>query len=189
MKPHPLTRSLLVGFVSALALLAQPAAHAAPAPPDNTIYANVGTTLYSVNPVSGAAVSVGTLLFATAGFGRDPITGRVYYAENAATGKVAYWDPTTGLNTQLPTQLGFATNRLGFRADGAMFSMNPSTNNIYVIDRTTGNPTIVATVAGPAVGGGGDMAFAISTWSPTPRCTGCSPTPSPCLRWAPSPRC
>ena len=38
--------------------------------------------------------------------------------------------------------------------------MNPSTNNIYVIDRNTGNPTIVATVNGPPLNGGGDMAFA-----------------------------
>ena len=133
---------------------------ALPSPPDNTVYGNVGTTLYTITPSTGAAVSVGTLSFATAGIARDPITGRVYYADSSATGLIAYWDPTTGTNTTLPTALGFATNRLGFRADGVMFSMNPSTNNIYVIDRNTGNPTIVATVQGVPLNGGGDMAFA-----------------------------
>ena len=132
---------------------------ALPSPPDNTVYGNVGTTLYTITPSTGAAVSVGTLSFATAGIARDPITGRVYYADSSATGLIAYFDPTTGTNTTLPTALGFATNRLGFRADGVMFSMNPSTNNIYVIDRNTGNPTIVATVQGVPLNGGGDMAF------------------------------
>ena len=133
---------------------------ALPSPPDNTVYGNVGTNLLVITPSSGAAVSVGTLAFATAGIGRDPITGRVYYAENAVAGRIAYWDPTTATNTILPTALGFTTNRLGFRADGQMFSMNPGTNNIYVIDRNTGNPTIVATVQGVPLNGGGDMAFA-----------------------------
>ena len=144
--------ALLVGAAgNALAL---------PVPPDNTVYANVGTTLYTVTPSSGVAVSVGTLAFSTAGIGRDPITGRVYYAESALPGRIAYWDPTTATNTILPTSLGFTTNRLGFRADGQMFSMNPGTNNIYVIDRSTGNPIIVATVQGVPLNGGGDMAFA-----------------------------
>jgi mucin-19 len=149
----------LRAFVAAVSLFAVGGVHALPTPPDNTVYANVGTSLYTVNPVSGAAVVVGTLSFSTSGFGRDPITGRVYYAEAALPGRVAYWDPTTGLNTILPTALGFTTNRMGFRADGAMFSMNPGTNNIYVIDKTSGNPTIVATVTGVALNGGGDMAF------------------------------
>ena len=132
---------------------------ALPVPPDNTVYANSGTTLYTVTPSTGAAVIAGTFAFSTNGFGRDPITGRVYYAESALPGRVAYWDPTTATNTILSSSLGFVTNRMGFRADGQMFSMNPGTNNIYVIDRNTGNPTIVATVNGPPLNGGGDMAF------------------------------
>lgn len=135
-------------------------AWALPVPPDNTVYGNVGTNLFVITPSSGAAVSVGTLAFGTNGIGRDPVTGRVYYAEAALPGRVAYWDPTTATNTILPTALGFVTNRLGFRADGKMFSMNPGTNNIYVIDRSSGNPTIVATVQGVPLNGGGDMAFA-----------------------------
>jgi uncharacterized repeat protein (TIGR01451 family) len=149
----------LRAFVASVLLFVAGVSHALPAPPDNTIYANVGTSMYTVNPITGAAVVVGTLSFSTSGFGRDPISGRVYYAEAALPGRVAYWDPTTGLNTILPTALGFATNRMGFRADGAMFSMNPGTNNIYVIDKVTGNPSIVATVNGPPLNGGGDMAF------------------------------
>ena len=147
-----LTLLVLLGGVAGNAM-------ALPVPPDNTVYGNVGTTLYTITPSSGAAVSVGTLQFTTNGFGRDPITGRVYYAETVLPGRVAYWDPTTATNTILPTPLGFVTNRLGFRADGQMFSMNPGTNNIYVIDRNTGNPTIVATVSGPPLNGGGDLAF------------------------------
>ena len=156
MSGFPLIRALAL----ALAIFASGAAVALPVPPDNTVYGNVGTTLYVITPSTGAAVSVGTLAFTTNGFGRDPITGRVYYAETVLPGRVAYWDPTTATNTILPTALGFVTNRMGFRADGQMFSMNPGTNNIYVIDRNTGNPTIVATVSGPALNGGGDMAFA-----------------------------
>jgi uncharacterized repeat protein (TIGR01451 family) len=152
-------RALVASAALCSSLLLAGVSQAAPAPPDNTIYANVGTVMYSVNPSTGAAVVVGNLSFSTSGFGRDPISGRVYYAEAALPGRVAYWDPTTGLNTILPTALGFATNRMGFRADGAMFSMNPGTNNIYVIDRVSGNPTIVATVNGPGLNGGGDMAF------------------------------
>ncbi len=144
----------------ALVLLGSGAALALPAPPDNTIYGNVSTTLYTIVPTTGVATSVGTIAFATTGFARDPITGRIYYAESNATGRIGYWDPTTGTNTILPAALGFSTNRMGFRADGQMFSMNPGTNNIYVIDRETGNPTIVATVTGIPLSGGGDMAFA-----------------------------
>jgi mucin-19 len=149
----------LRAWVASVSLFAAGLSHALPAPPDNTIYANVGTALYTVNPSTGAATSVGTLTFSTSGFGRDPITGRVYYAEAALPGRIAYWDPTTGLNTILPTALGFATNRMGFRADGQMFSMNPGTNNIYVIDKVSGNPSIVATVQGVVLNGGGDLAF------------------------------
>ena len=133
---------------------------ALPVPPDNTVYANVGTTLYAVTPSTGAAAVVGSLSFATAGIARDPITGRVYYADSTAAGLVAYWDPTTATNTTLPNALGFSTNRLGFRGDGVMFSMNPGTNNIYAIDKNTGYQTIVATVSGPPLNGGGDLAFA-----------------------------
>ena len=167
---HALTRArrgfsaLTAGFVIALVFtlgigLADPA-QALPSPPDNTVYGNSGTTLYTINTTTGAATSVGTLAFSTAGIGRDPVTGRVYYAENALPGRVAYFDPTTATNTILPTSLGFTTNRMGFRADGQMFSMNPGTNNIYVVDKTTGNPTIVATVQNVPLNGGGDMAFA-----------------------------
>ena len=155
------TRRLRSLFTAAaLGLGALTSAVALPVPPDNTVYGNVGTALYTITPSTGTAVNVGTLAFTTAGIGRDPITGRVYYVETALPGRVAYWDPTTATNTILPTALGFSTNRLGFRADGQMFSMNPSTNNIYVLDRNTGNPTIVATVVGPPLNGGGDMAFA-----------------------------
>ena len=112
----------------ALAVLSGTAgsALALPVPPDNTVYGNVGTTLYTITPSTGAAVSVGTFAFGTNGFGRDPITGRVYYAEAALPGRVAYSDPTTATNTIFPTSLGFVTNRMGFRADGQMFSMNPA---------------------------------------------------------------
>jgi uncharacterized repeat protein (TIGR01451 family) len=40
--------------------------------------------------------------------------------------------------------------------------MNPLTNNIYTIDLVTGAPTLVASVQGPPLGGGGDMAFSPS---------------------------
>ena len=72
-------RSLLAA--AALGLGASGAAIGLPVPPDNTVYGNVGATLYTITPSTGAAVSVGTLAFTTNGFGRDPITGRVYYAE------------------------------------------------------------------------------------------------------------
>ena len=75
-----------LGVAMAFGLGAISTAVALPVPPDNTVYANSGTTLYTVTPSTGAAVIVGTLQFSTNGFGRDPITGRVYYAEAALPG-------------------------------------------------------------------------------------------------------
>ena len=155
-----LVQRALLAALALLALGLGTAAQALPAPPDDTVYGNASTALYTINTSTGVATSVGTLSFATNGIARDPVTGRVYYAEATATGRVAYFDPTTGTNTILGTALGFSTNRLAFRADGLMFSMNPSTNNIYVIDKNSGNPIIVATVQSVPLNGGGDMAFA-----------------------------
>lgn len=138
-------------------------AEAAPAPPDNIIYGEAGTTLYTINLTTGATTSVGTLSYTSNGIARDPVSGRIYYVDpNASPGKPAYWDPTTGSNTTLSASLGFGTNRLTFRSDGVLFTMNPATNNIYTIDLVTGAPTLVASVIGPPLNGGGDMAFSPS---------------------------
>ncbi len=133
---------------------------AASPPRDDIIYGTNGTTIYTIDPSTAATTSVGTFSYSTNGIARDPVTGRIYYVDSAASpGKPAYWDPTTGLNTVLSASLGFGTNRLTFRSDGILFTMDPATNNIYTVDLTTGAPTLVASVSGPPLNGGGDMAF------------------------------
>jgi uncharacterized repeat protein (TIGR01451 family) len=153
-------------FLSALILwfgLCIGSAEAAPPPPDNVFYGESGTTIYTINLTTGATTSVGTLAYVSNGIARDPISGRIYYVDPAASpGKPAYWDPTTGSNTTLSASLGFGTNRLTFRSDGVLFTMDPATNNIYTIDLVTGAPTLVASVIGPPLNGGGDMAFSPS---------------------------
>ncbi len=135
-------------------------AEAASPPRDDIIYGTSGTALYTIDPSTAATTSVGTLSYSTNGIARDPVTGRIYYVDAAASpGKPAYWDPTTSLNTVLSASLGFGTNRLTFRSDGVLFTMDPATNNIYTINLTTGAPTLVASVSGPPLNGGGDMAF------------------------------
>ena len=129
---------------------------------DNTIYAVAGTTIYELNPASGAVVSTGTLSFSTNAAGRDPLTGRVYYLETASPFRVAYFDPLTSFNTILPGQLGFSTNRAAVDASGVLWVMDPANNNLFTVNPTSGLPTFQGTVSGIPTGQGGDIAFSPS---------------------------
>ena len=155
-------RSMAMHLVRAVVLLCGVLLHVGAHAADNTIYASAGTTIYALNPATGAVTSTGTLSFATNAIGRDPNTGRVYYVETAAPFRIAYFDPITTNNTILPGQLGFTSNRATFDSNGTFWVMDPANGNLFTINTTTGAPTFFGTVSGVPNGLGGDIAFSPS---------------------------
>ncbi|HKC66123.1 MAG TPA: hypothetical protein VKB86_20935, partial [Pyrinomonadaceae bacterium] len=114
---------LLLGFLAATTLPARAA--------DDTIYAvtnNSPFNIYTVNPSTGVATSVGTLSFSSASLARNPLTGVIFYtAINPTAGKysVATWDPATSTNTTLSTNLlTVYLPRLTFKSDGTLYGMD-----------------------------------------------------------------
>ncbi|MBO9997918.1 MAG: DUF4347 domain-containing protein [Cyanobacteria bacterium SID2] len=99
----------------------------------------------------------------------DP--GFLYYIDLASdNAQVAYWNPSsanTNNSTLLPNTTGLNTGRAGFSkmaqsADGTIYAMASPTTDLYTIDRTTGEATVLGTVTGGVpefIQGGGDMAF------------------------------
>jgi uncharacterized repeat protein (TIGR01451 family) len=151
---------LLLGFLAAATMPARAA--------DDTIYGitnNSPFNIYSINPTTGAATSVGTLSFASASLARNPTTGLIYYAAiNASGGRysIATWDPATSTNTTLSSTVNIYLPRFAFKSDGTLYGMD-SNNNLYTLSTSTG---AILTTSGPVTGGGlatglgGDMAFA-----------------------------
>ncbi|MDB4900449.1 MAG: hypothetical protein JWN53_2257 [Gemmatimonadetes bacterium] len=164
-------RAWVRGAVLAAGVLLLPARVEAQAFADTTLFSLDGTTaLYTVNRLTGATTKVATLLFASNGLARDPISGRLYYtASGAPTGRVAYWDPITNGNTLLNSTgkndkgVNDVVTRLGFSQTGVLYGIGNG-GALYSIDRLTGAYTTIGTVkigttAGATIGLRGDLAF------------------------------
>jgi uncharacterized repeat protein (TIGR01451 family) len=133
---------------------------------DDTIYGvnfNSTPAVVTINPTTGAATTVGTLSFGSAAAALDPISGLIYYTEynpfGSSLGRVATWNPATGTNTIInPT--GFTTQmpRLAFDNVGTLYAMDAN-NNLYTVNTSNGQFTLLGTVSGVALTSGGDLAF------------------------------
>ncbi len=129
-----------------------------------TTCAGALTGIFTVNPTTGAATSVGTLQVASAALAVSPSDGLVYYFEAAIANPRLYsWNPTGGVNTLRGTATiplsaaGSGLIRLAFAPDGRLYAAS-NDNRIYEINPATG-ATIRTITPGIPVGGSGDMAF------------------------------
>ncbi|MCA9873134.1 MAG: hypothetical protein KC441_05750, partial [Anaerolineales bacterium] len=118
-----------------------------------------------INLTQSTFQDVGTTLPNQA-LAQDPVTGYVYFFEWQTTGDdFGYWNPATGDNVivrhYVPTP-GFYAKRMAFAPDGTLYMMD-SGEELYTIDKITGDYTSLGVVSGLTVGslgGTGDMAFA-----------------------------
>ena len=121
--------------------------------------------VYSIDPDTGAATNLGSLSFGTNSAARDPVSGNFYYVSTPAnTVQIATWNPYTGANTTLNSNVSVSGSVLqaAFRSDGVMF-MSDSGGNLYHVNRTTGAAAAegVVKVGGTALAmANGDMGFA-----------------------------
>jgi uncharacterized repeat protein (TIGR01451 family) len=140
--------------------------------PDSTLFSVDSTTgVFTVNRLTGAPASLGTLSFSTASVARDPNTGRLYYTSNSGvTGRVAYFDLVTRGNTILNNSglndVGVNDNilRLAFNQGGVLYGIGGTPATLYTINPATGAYTTlgvvrIGTTAGPNLGLSGDIAF------------------------------
>lgn len=120
---------------------------------DNRMYginSSSPARIYEVNPATGSMSRKGTLAFATYAIAVHPQTGEVYYVENRSPYRVAKWNPSTNSGAIINSGTGIAlTPRLGFSTDGHLYATRLSTNKLYEINTTNGNPTLVGTISGP----------------------------------------
>ena len=167
----PSAQRLAAGALLALALGLPASARAQAA--DTVLYAvNNTTTLYAITNRAAGSVAAGsfaTLSFAAIAVARDPVSGRIFYASGAApVGRIAYYDPATGLNTTI-NAAGTAPNnilRLAFNSAGVLYALGDSArlSVLYTINTTTGAYTSlgsvrIGTTVGPIFPNSGDMAF------------------------------
>ena len=107
----------------------------------------------------------GFILVGTQAAELDPQTGRIYYFENGNdSDQFAFYDPQTGNNAVVRNyvpQLGVFPKRLASAPDGTMYMMDAD-ENLFTVNRLTGDVTLVGTVTGLETGpfgGTGDFAF------------------------------
>lgn len=134
----------------------------------NNIYEIRGTTdfrIYHINATTGTV----TTLFAgypggsSATLAQRPSDGMLFYAINAANGRVYRYNPATPsvAPIQLPNPLGTvpavpASFRMAFSPGGTLYYL-PDSGVLYTIDQTSGIASPGPTITG--LGSGGDMAF------------------------------
>jgi uncharacterized repeat protein (TIGR01451 family) len=120
--------------------------------------------VFVINQTNGVATSVGNLSFGSAAVARRPSNGVIYYTEyeldGASAGRVATFNPLTGVNTII-NAAGFSAQmvRLAFNSSGTLYAMDAA-NRLFIVNTGTGAFALLGTVTGlPAATGGGDLAF------------------------------
>jgi hypothetical protein len=118
---------------------------------------NLNTTLYKVNPLTGARMeTIGEIGFAVTGLAFDPTTGTLYgsTASNDATepGSLIRINTDTGAGTlvgaagtRIITGCSTGTADITFTTDGTLFGWTECSDQLVQINKTTG----VGTVIGP----------------------------------------
>lgn len=103
--------------------------------------------LYTVDPVTAAASSVGAIGFGVTGLAFDPITGILYGATNVNSGaspkSLITIDPVTGAGTLVGGFGGKTIPDLAFTAAGVLYGWSSGDNKICSIDTATGAVTLL----------------------------------------------
>jgi hypothetical protein len=117
--------------------------------------------LYTIDPVTAVATSIGPSGFAITGLAFDPTTGLLYgvTSSNSAANhrSLILIDPNTGAGTLIgPLNIDGGSSGLSdiaFGADGTLYGYGNSFAQLYVIDTSTGQATALPGT-GAATGGG-----------------------------------
>jgi hypothetical protein len=112
---------------------------------------NPATTLYTVNPDTGAKVDTkGPIGFAVTGLAFDPDTGVLYGSTGGADpnnpGHLIFIDPETGEGTLIGDQIPDCNNGaadITFTSDGTLYGWSECTDDLIVINKATGAGTVV----------------------------------------------
>src|SRR4051794_7824303 len=141
------------GAVLAAGALAVPAAHAAPVlygatgvAADDTLPAS---NLYTINPDTGAATSIGSIGKAITGLAFDNADGGKLYGVTAgvylsgAERQLLRIDPATGASTVVGTLGANEIEDIAFSALGQLYGWNETGDDLYRIDKSTGALTKV----------------------------------------------
>jgi uncharacterized repeat protein (TIGR01451 family) len=126
------------------------------------------TTLYTVNPTTGAATAIATTMqFASVALAVNPLNGLVYYVEqNIADPRVATFNPALPLATAhtvlgnatgIPLNAGSGVLRASFSPDGRLYA---ATNSGVFYELNSTNGAIIRSFGtNLPTGGSGDFAF------------------------------
>src|SRR6266700_2617676 len=120
--------------------------------------------IYQVN-ANGTVTSVFTTYAATAtaGGAQRASDGMIFFVTQVANGQVYRWNPSTPATA--PVLLGTTgaavpyIPRVAFSASGVLYAVDTNTANLYTIDQTTGEATIVSALSGVPTNLGGDIGF------------------------------
>lgn len=108
---------------------------------------NAFSDLYTINPATGAAVSVGPIGFAVTGLAFDPTTGILYGVTSnqspASPHSLITVDPATGAGTLIgDEQLGnTGIADITFDASGTLYGWSEGSDELVSIDKSTGQAT------------------------------------------------
>ncbi len=133
------------------------------------LYGALGSTettsdLYTIDPDTGAATSVGASGFAITGLSFRPSDGVLFGVTSNNSGSnpraLITVDPVTGSGT-LVGALGVTSGLadIAFRSDDALYGYSPSDRTLYSVNTTTGAATQVSATAIPTSGFGYGLAF------------------------------
>ena len=112
---------------------------------------NASTNLFTIDPTSGAATTIGPIGFAVTGLAFNPLTGTLYGSTGnqspASPGSLITINPSTGAGTLVgPFGLpGQTMADLTFTSNGTLFGwLEPTGDDLYTINLATGAGTLVA---------------------------------------------
>lgn len=122
--------------------------------------------LYTINPATGTATSVGPIGFAVTGLAFRPSDGILFGATSnqsaASPANLITVDPVTGSGTLVGafgTAGGSGLSDLAFRSDDVLFGYSPANpRRLYTVDQATGAATQVSATA-VAAGNGYGLSF------------------------------
>ncbi|HXW00952.1 MAG TPA: hypothetical protein VEC93_21245 [Anaerolineae bacterium] len=124
------------------------------------------STLYSIDPASGAGILIGPTGFEDVR-GLDAVSTTILYATgqtSTGTDVLLTINPCSGLGTQVGP-LGFSESDISFRnADSVLFGFSDNANELTTIDSSTGAATLVGATGITGTGNGlafspGDVLF------------------------------
>ncbi len=116
------------------------------------------STLYTINPLTGAGTAIGPVGYSITGLAFDPTTGILYGGTSRGSGThgLITINPLTGAGTFVGLYgTGFESMAdITFDASGQLYGfLEPSSDDLYRINKATGAATLVGNSPGSAVTG------------------------------------